>query len=195
MKTIDEIEIEFRNQILIPSSKPNKQFILCPVGMVGSGKTTVIKPLAEKFFLVRLSGDELRKILKENGYGYESVKDIIFRIAEEFIKKGFSVAMDMNCSHPLTKEFLNNLTNTYEIIVLMIHVNPPEEYIINKLKNYNHTWLFKDSNQAIENYYTQKKRVEGEINGFEYLYTIDPSRTDFQDQLNELYNLIKVKVS
>lgn len=195
MKILSEIEQEFKGKIFIPKDKPAKQFIFCPVGMVGSGKTTVTKPISEKFSLVRISGDELRKILKENSYGYESVKDIVFRLAENFIRDGFSVALDMNCSHPLTSEFLEKMKQTYGILVIMVHVNPPEEYILNKLKNYKHTWLFKDSTQAIENYHKQKDRVVNEINNFEYLYTIDPSSAEFQKQLEELSDLISERIS
>ncbi|MDE1944098.1 MAG: hypothetical protein KGH97_01205 [Patescibacteria group bacterium] len=47
-----------------------RQVFLAPVGRVGAGKTTVVKPLAERLGLVRISSDEIRKLLKERGLGY-----------------------------------------------------------------------------------------------------------------------------
>ncbi len=49
----------------IPEKKPLKQILLCPVGLVGAGKTTVLKPMAEKLNLIRVSTDELREMLKK----------------------------------------------------------------------------------------------------------------------------------
>ena len=67
---IDDIE----KNIVIPEPKGEK-FLLCPVGIIGAGKTTVVKPLAEKLGLVRISNDEIRKTLKEAEYDLEYARN------------------------------------------------------------------------------------------------------------------------
>src|SRR5437016_4764206 len=97
-KNLGDIEKEFRSAIFVPAeSNRSSQIFFCPVGLVGAGKTTVTKPIAQQLHLVRLSGDELRKLLKENGYTYEPLKEILFRVGNQFIEKGYSVAFDMDC--------------------------------------------------------------------------------------------------
>ena len=59
----EEVRAEYEASLKIPRNKPKKQFFVLPVGLVGAGKTTVMKPLAEKLSLLRISGDEIRKIL------------------------------------------------------------------------------------------------------------------------------------
>ena len=70
-----------------------------------------------------------------------------------------------------------------------IHINPPEEFIINKLKNYKHTWLFKNAEQAIENHKTSKDKHHKIIN-FPFIYTFDASRDDLDEQIEEAIAVI-----
>ena len=39
---------EYRKNTVVYKQKPARQFFLCPVGLVGAGKTTVLKPIAER---------------------------------------------------------------------------------------------------------------------------------------------------
>lgn len=194
MKSLEEIEVLFRSQIKIPKNKPLKPFFFCPVGLVGSGKTTVTKDISERFNLVRISTDELRKILKENGYNYDELKNIIFKIAKEFAETGYSISFDMNCGNTETQKVIRKFSNDLHVPVIWVHVNPPEEFIINKLKSFNHTWLFRDSEQAIENYFQQKEEITKEIGKIEYSYIIDTSRNNLKDQLEELSLIIERKI-
>lgn len=78
---------KYEETLEIPDTKPEKQIMVCPVGVVASGKTTVIKPLSKKLSLLRISTDEIRKLLKENGYSYDSVKDLAFDLADKYFGK------------------------------------------------------------------------------------------------------------
>ena len=97
---MDEAKITqaYEKTLQIPKDKPEKQIMICLVGTVGSGKTTVIKPLSRKLSLLRISTDEIRKLLKENGYRYNNVRKLAYVLAEKYISKGFSVAIDGNCN-------------------------------------------------------------------------------------------------
>ncbi len=192
MKTIEEIENEFRNQIKIPLTKPSKQFFFCPAGFIGSGKTTISKQISEKFNLVRISNDELRLLLNENSYDFSSLKEIILSVSEQFVKDGYSMAFDMNCANPITKEKIDTFS---KIPIVWVHINPPEEFIINNIKNRNNPKFFNDVDQVIENYRYQKKALGEYMNKVNYDYKLDPSRDDFPKQMEELYALIESLIS
>lgn len=195
MKSLAEIEFDFRKQIKVPEHKPVKRFLFCPVGLVGSGKTTVTKLVADKFNLVRISSDELRKLLKEGGHDYSSLKEIVSKVVKDFADQGYALAFDMNCLNPKTKTLIEELSNDLNAPIIWVHINPPEEFIINKLKNFKHTWLFRDSAQAIGNYFHQKEVMGQDVSKINYLYTIDPSRSDLDKQIEVLSRLIEEKIS
>src|SRR5262245_50203908 len=54
---------EVKDSLVLPKESPINQFFLCPIGLVGAGKTTVLTPLAKELSLVSISGDEIRKLL------------------------------------------------------------------------------------------------------------------------------------
>lgn len=51
---------EYEESLVIPTTKSCPQWMLMPVGLVGAGKTTVVKPLARRLGLIRMSTDEVR---------------------------------------------------------------------------------------------------------------------------------------
>ncbi|MBM2817690.1 MAG: hypothetical protein HW401_280 [Parcubacteria group bacterium] len=165
-KKMDKEKIirEYEKILEIPENKPKEKIMVCPIGIVGSGKTTVVKPLSESLSLLIISSDEIRKFLKKNGCGYDLAGEIAFDLAEKYIEK------------------------KYKIKIFWIHINPPEEFIINKLKNYKHTWLFRDADQAIENYKSSKANHQN-IN-FPFIYTFDTSRNDLGEQIKEAISII-----
>ncbi len=190
------IRENYKKTLKLPIIKDDsyRQFFLATVGLVGAGKSTVIKPLADKLSLVRISSDEVRQMLKERNVGYESLMEIIKPLVEELAIQGYSIAFDADCGNPRTKEMILNLAEKLKVKVFWIHIDPPEEFILNKLRNYNHTWLFKDAEDAINNYLKQKdKRKEGNT-PFDFLATIDTSRSDLQDQIEKCVDKIRISM-
>lgn len=185
----ERISEQYEKSLEMPDDKPEKQMMICPVGVVGSGKTTVVKFLSKKLSLIRISTDEIRKLLKENGYGYDFAKDLAYGLADKYLGKGFSIAADGDCNSEKTQKKIKKLQEKYKIRVFWIYINPPEEFIIGKLKNYKHTWLFRDAEQAIENYKNSKAKHKN-LN-FPFVYTFDTSRNDLDRQINEAIFVIK----
>jgi predicted kinase len=190
---IVSIREEYKNTLELPISINSElhQFFLCPVGLVGAGKSTVLKPLSKKLSLVRISSDDVRQILHQRGAGYSHLLDIVKPLVEELATQGYSLAFDADCGNPITQDLINKLAEKTKAMVYWIHINPPEDFILNKLKKYNHTWLFKDSEQAIENYFKQKNKREEENNQFNFLATIDTSRSDLSVQIENTFELIR----
>jgi len=186
------IRKKYQKQLMLPpiDKVPVKQFFLCPVGLVGAGKSTVMKPLSEMLSLVRVSSDDIRELLKERGAGYEQLMEIVQPLAEELALQGFSIAFDSDCGNPKTKEMILKLTERVKAKVFWLHVNPPEDFILNKLRTYNHTWLFKNDEDAIENYYHQKQKRLEEKTHFDFLASMDTSRSDLANQIKHTASLI-----
>lgn len=185
----DKIFLEYERILKIPESKPEKQIMVCPVGVVGAGKTTVMNPLSKELSLLRISSDEIRQILKKYNYDYSRVAEIVFSLAEKYIKNGYSIAIDKDCASKESQEYIKAIKKQYGIKIFWIHINPPKEFIINKLKNYKHTWLFKDSEQAIENYRTSKSKHKN-LN-LPFVYTFDTSKDNLNNQIQEAISIIK----
>lgn len=190
IKRMDREKIieEYEKILEIPKNKSNRQIMICLIGVVGAGKTTIVKLLSRKLPLLRISSDEIRKLLKENGYGYDLANEIAFDLAEKYIKKRYSIAIDKDCVSEYSQRRIEEIKKRYGIKIFWIHINPPEEFIINKLKNYKHSWLFKDANQAIENYKSSK--VSHQNINFPFIYTFDTSRDDIEKQVKEAVNVI-----
>lgn len=185
MKTIEDVERDFTAQIHIPAIKPEKQIYFCPVGLVGAGKTTITKPISEKLNLVRVSSDELRKLLKENGFDYSPVKEIGLRVLENFVKNGYSIALDMDCGNPQVIAFVQYLEKTYGGKALWVHVTAPEEFIFTKFRNHEPTWLADNPDIMINNYLAQKETRRKENSTFDFVYTFDTSRNDLNEQIKD----------
>lgn len=197
MKNLPDNEMKriislYEKTLSIPEKKPKEQFLLCPIGLIGSGKTTTIKFLSKKLSLLRVSGDEVRKFLNERGFNYDRVKEIAINVTKKYLEKGFSVAIDADCVAKDVQEYIDKFANENKIKVFWIHINPPEKFIISNFKRPKPTWLFKDFKDIKENY-LERKSLHKNFN-LPFIYTFDPSRNDFDHQLNEFISIIKKKV-
>lgn len=188
VEAFESVSQLYEKQLELPSVKPSHQILLCPVGLVGSGKTTVISPLSQTLSLVRIATDEIRKILKENGFNYVQTREIAKNLIGKYLKQGYSVAIDADCVGEL-REAIAEISHDPQIKVIWIHINPPESFILNKLRNYKHTWLFKNADDAIHCY--QERKPLHEHLDMPFLYTFDTSRDDLDEQIKEAIKLIQ----
>ena len=183
-EVLEDVAKEYEQTLVIPAHKPSPQWMLMPVGLVGAGKTTVVKPLTEHFGLIRISADEIRERLKNRGYSYEGLRDMIQELIKKYLGLGYSLACDANTGSTFGLEYNKKTKEAFPHVPhIFIHINPPEQFIINKLKNYHHTWLFKDAGHAIKAF--RKNKEDFTVPDISFVYTFDPSRDDFQEQLKQ----------
>ncbi|MEK7615186.1 MAG: AAA family ATPase [Patescibacteria group bacterium] len=185
----EQMVTEYLNRIVLPPQNSGVKFILCPIGLVGSGKTTVLKPIAQRLGLARVSGDEIRLLLKEQGFNWTRTIEIAFRVIQVLVEKGYSIAIDSDCSGPNVIETIEKMAAEHGYKVRFIHINPPEAFILNKLKNFRHTWLFKNADDALQSYYRRKPLHEN-LN-LDFVYTFDTSKSDLPNQIEEVIFLLR----
>ena len=181
---LKEVADEYESSLTIPSEKSMPQWMLMPVGLIGAGKTTVVKPLAERFGLIRLSTDEIRELLNKRGYSYQGCKEIIIGLAKKYLDQGYSLAIDANTGSKEGLEYSAKSTKAYpNVRQIFIYINPPEKFITEKLKKYNHTWLFTDGEEAVKSYY--KNREAFTLPDLAFVFEFDTSRENLEEQINE----------
>lgn len=183
-EVLDAVGKEYEQSLIVPDRKPSVQWMLMPVGLIGAGKTTVVKPLAEQLCLVRLSTDDVRKLLRERGYSYEGCRDIIFALGQKYLGLGHSLALDANTGSVSGLAYNARAVEKFpKVRQLFIKVDPPDAFIIEKLRNYPHTWLFKSGEDAVASFY--KNKADFAFPDLPYVYTFDTSRPDLSEQIGE----------
>ncbi|MCX6787650.1 MAG: AAA family ATPase [Candidatus Kaiserbacteria bacterium] len=189
-EVLEEVAREYERTLVIPDRRPSPQWMLMPVGLVGAGKTTVVKLLAEHFGLIRISTDEVRRRLKSRGYAYEGCREITHELSKKYLSLGYSIAIDANTGSPFGLEYNKKTKDAFpHVRQIFIHTNPPEAFIIDKLRHYRHTWLFKDGEHAVERFNVHKKNFS--IPDVPFVYTFDPSRNDLPEQIQNGIAAIK----
>lgn len=173
---------EYKKTVAIPRFKNTPQIIVCPVGLVGAGKSTTLRPLCKKLGLVRLSSDEVRRLLKKRGYNYLRTIDVVKKVMQDYLKQEYSLAMDGDAISPDIRAYVNRFANKTTHIIY-IHIKPPEKFILNKLKNFKHTWLFKDADDALRNYRRRKPLHKQYLPTIDFYHKFDPSRDDLDRQI------------
>ncbi len=187
-----EIKKLYEDGLVLSHIKPAKVFLLCPVGVVGAGKTTVLKPLAEKLHLVRVSADEIRNLLHQREFNYNRAKELAFEITKELLAEGYAVAVDANCGTEESIEKIKKFQKEHGMPVVWVHIDTPEDFIVSKLRNYPHDWLFKNGDEAVKAYFKYKETF-GDFKNLDlpYAYTFDTSRPDIDEQIDEAAEVIK----
>jgi predicted kinase len=192
-EVLDEIANEYESTLLIPENKLSPQWMLMPVGLIGAGKTTVVRSLAERLNLIRLNTDDVREMLKRRNYSYEGARDVVLSLCKKYLSLGYSLALDANTGSKTGLEYnARSVEGSPHVRQLFVHINPPEEYIVNKLKSYHHTWLFRDSEHAVKSYLENKEAFS--LPNLHFVYTFDPSREDLPRQIEEGAELLEAEL-
>ncbi len=188
----NEALAEFEESLVVPEQPTRRTFVLCPVGLIGSGKSTVIKPLTQMLSLVRISGDEFRELLKKRGLGYESIPRLLPALTKKYVSNGYSVAIDSDCASPRNTKAIVEMEHEYGALAIWIHINPPEAFILDKLRH-RRPGLFKDAAEAIANY--ERRKPLHEHLAMPFMYEIDTSKPDAAARINKMATGIAERVS
>ncbi len=177
---IKSIRDQFLRTVEVPKDKRRLQILVCPVGIVGSGKTTVMKPLCFRLGLVRISLNKIRMLLKANGFNYTQTLAIAHGVVGQFLQDGYSVGLDVDCVGAMNA-FVAEQEKTFHVRVVWVHINPPEAYILKKFHRLGYGMIFNNAEEAIKNY--QRRKPLHENLELPFVYTFDPSQSDLEQQI------------
>ncbi len=179
----------------IPTEKPAKQFLLCPVGLIGSGKTTVVRRLSKELSLLRLSTDDVRKVIYDlpAKATLEEFNEIMTMLFGKYLELGYSIAMDADCASLITQQVIKERQQQYNLAVFWIHIKAPEKVIMERLKERAGNWLFKTEEKAVNNYLQRKELHENLTMPF--VYTFDTATPHLDTQIIEAIGIIKEEVN
>jgi len=121
---IQEFADEYYSRINENKISP-KSFVICLVGQVKSGKTTIAEFFETELDLAHVSNDEIRKLLRiENSFSTETYSKIMPIVLERLLSEHRSVVYGSNCARRETREFVEALTEKYNTPIIWIHINP-----------------------------------------------------------------------
>lgn len=198
---IDSVTQEYLSTLDIPEDKYSPQFILCVVGDMGSGKTTVLKMIGNSIPFVRIANDDIRKLLFDKGFFPTFANEVSWKLVELLANQGYSLASDWNCLSFAVgerKTLFENFVTQNKIRAVWLYVNPPSEYIINKLtaldkKLGSAPWLFRNGAPSVERYLA-KKMNPSLIKDVPFIYSIDTSKEKLAEEIETVSTLIKSKL-
>lgn len=185
---VSEVQNEYRRMLDIPAERPKPQLLLCPIGLVGAGKSTVMRPLCKRLGIVRVENDAVRILLRKRGEGYGHLFHIVRKVDEVYVEQGYSLGVDSDNVREATQGFLKELALRYEMRLLWIHVIAPEPFILNKLRTHGPSELHNDSEKFVRNYFERKPMHEHLTMPF--TYTFDTS-LPLEPQIEEAVPLIR----
>jgi predicted kinase len=152
-----EILESYEKSLEIPPITYSTPFIIAPVGLIGSGKSTLIIPLAKQLQCIRISGDDIRLILKEKGLSYDHVHDIATTLHKKFHSQGHSIAIDSDCASPQTQKFITECEKEFAAHTFWIHITTPEAVILERIQMYRNTHpLETNTENWIQNFHARK---------------------------------------
>jgi predicted kinase len=159
---------------------------------VGAGKSTTVVPLSKILKIPRISADEIRKELKQNGYDYSLLKDVSNKVCAHFLDLGYGLTLDQDLASQL--EFVERIKAKYKLETIFIHVNPPEDFIIQKLRTYKgEQWLTTDQEKMVENYFNRKEAHKDIEKKIQFDYTMDTSLGSLDETIEKMALDIKEK--
>ncbi len=191
---LQQIIEDYEKTLVFPENKPKTLFFLCPVGLAGAGKTTVMKKLCERLSLLRISNDEIREIIKDPEH-FDVATQVTGELGRKYAKLGYSIGVDSNVSSLWNNVPFIKLVESLGAKVIWIHINPPESFIVNKFKNlvYKDTGIYKDPEHALKELERSKQNVKTE--GIPFTCVFDTSSDDLDKQIENSVAVIQEELN
>lgn len=183
-----DIKDEFEATFLIPDKKPTHQYMLCPVGLVGAGKSTVIQALTEQLPVVTIRTDEIRMLLQNKKCALTRTREMAFDLIEKYLRLGYSIAIDADCVSPDTAEYIKQLDANFDLKFIWLHIFAPEDVILERLRTTTRRSPIKNSDDAIA-IYTRRKALHKNLT-MPFTYVFDTTKKNIDSQIQEAVQII-----
>lgn len=162
-------------------------FFIATIGLVGAGKTTVLKRLNQRLHVVRISSDELRERLYLVGIDMERSRYLALFVLKCAMRAGYSVILDADAVQKNVRDEISECESN-GVTVIWLRMDTPIQFIEQKLRNYRHTYLFKDADDAVATLHQRMlfhQKYSDELDVLPYVYRFDTSRNDLVRQVDE----------
>jgi len=167
-----------------------KKFFVCPVGVVGSGKTTVLKKLEPALHFVRVSGDEIRELLYRHGANPGIAWQVGAYTIDHYVEMGLNIAHDTDCATEATRKNIASLASSAGYQQFWLHITAPEPFILEKFRKHKPSYLFRNADEAIARYH-DRMALHHNLPKIDYIATFDTSRADLDDQVHHALQAIR----
>jgi len=129
--------LEELNKQIINSFEKNKKLMVCFAGIPGSGKTFLAKKIEEEFKGVRISNDNLRKIVEKNIIKDEKqrdelVREFVFELLKGWPFKNELIILDSGIERKY--EDTKKIANEKHWKMFIIKMVVPKDVIIERIK-------------------------------------------------------------
>jgi predicted kinase len=170
------------------------KFFICPVGLLGSGKSTVLKQLESKLPFVRVSGDEIRELIYREDGDQRIAWQVGARVVQHYVELNLNIAHDTDCATPATIENVEHLAKEFGYKIYWVHITTPVKFIENKLRNYPHTYLFRNADEAIARLH-EREETHKSLPSLSFIHTVDVSSEGFHQEVDMLALKIRNNIS
>lgn len=193
---VKELATEFYDQLDKPETTKSKpQFCICPIGLVGTGKTTVLKKICAQLRAIRVSADEVRSMLYTKGLPFDDAMYVTHEVCVRLKQEGYNIAHDGDFAAPVSRELLGQVDQELGITELWIRVQAPEDVTLKNIKARGPGILFRDIDHAVSLHQRRKElHAAPEIDELPFMYTFDTSRPGIDDQVAEFVRLAQARL-
>lgn len=180
----------------LAEARQSPQFALCMIGLIGAGKSTVLRALTKALPIVAISGDAVRKIAKEKGLPEltpEQTADINGEIVSRFVKEGYRVAYDNDFANPSIRTLRRERDKALKLPEIWVRVTAPEDVIIRRLQK-RPLGHFPNMEAVTRSFYERKALHEAqsiELATLPYVYIFDTSLPNLDQQVIDAAAAIK----
>ncbi len=173
---------ETEEELVFPDKKPDGVFFVAIVGLIGTGKTTIMKEISQRLGLLRICTDDVRWRLFRQGFNFERTREIAGKLAFKYADEGYSIGFDSDAAGAFVLKNIDNILLQVPGPIVWLHVTAPEEIILERLDESNTDREYRGE-EAISHYHRRKALHENLTMPF--LYEFDTSRDDLGVQLDE----------
>lgn len=117
----------------IVSRKTEKPIIVAMIGIVGSGKTSVAKALAERIGATVIEGDKIRVELRRQDENYERARAIAENVALEITERGGNVILDSDFIDPKKRASLREKARKAGVPVAFVCVYAEYDVMVGRI--------------------------------------------------------------
>ncbi|MDA1038555.1 MAG: AAA family ATPase [bacterium] len=179
---------EYEGQLEFPDNKPERVFFVAIVGLIGTGKTTIMKEISRRLGLLRICTDDIRWMLFDKGYNFERTRELAGKVAFKYADAGYSIGFDSDAAGAFVLKNIDNILLRVPGPIVWLHVTASEKLILERLHESNPDRRYKGE-IAVAHY--QRRKALHENLTMPFLYTFDTSRDDVGSQLDEAERLIR----